>query len=135
MLGSSTCSSCVRRQRGPTQVTTGLTAGAPVTGNPIKWSPDDQSLAVIATWGGRREPFVVPLDGSGQRRVLNVAATTATTESVDWSDDGSQIFVVADYLTDAQFELFRSTPRPPTRPSRTWCSMSWTAARSISTSP
>ena len=27
---------------------------------------------------------------------------------MDWSDDGSQIFVVADYITDAQFELFAS---------------------------
>ena len=92
----------------PTQVTSGLTTGAPTTGNPIKWRPDNQAVAVVASWGvpGKLEPFVVPLDGSGQRRVISVGDANIGTESVDWSDDGSQIFVVADYITDQEFELF-----------------------------
>jgi Tol biopolymer transport system component len=97
------------------QVTTGLTFGAPTTGNPIKWRPDNQALAVIATWGGlngKDEPFVVPLDGSGQTRLANVGAgvNTVDAESVDWSPDGSQVFVVANYLVPAEFELFSLDP-------------------------
>ncbi len=92
----------------PQQMTSGLTAGAPTTGNPLKWRPDNQAIAVIATWGvpGKLEPFVVPLDGSGQRRVISVGDDTVATQAVDWSDDGSQVFVVADYLTNEEYELF-----------------------------
>ena len=93
------------------QLTSGLTFGAPVTDNPIKWRPDAQAVAVIATWGGvsgKNEPFVVPFDGTGQTRVIDMAAGNASVDadSVDWSGDGSQIFVVANYLAPTEFELF-----------------------------
>ncbi len=131
---SSTCSSCRptaarRRRTSP--------AGSPRArrSRAIRSSggATSQAVAFIATtWGGKREPFVAPVNGSGHVACINIAADNGhRAESVDWSPDGSQMFVVADYLTDASRALLGSTRRPPTQTSRPWCSTSSTAARSF----
>jgi Tol biopolymer transport system component len=91
-------------------LTSGLTRGGPETGQPIKWRRDGQSVAFVAdyTVAGKGEPWIAPVDGSGHRRLINMAPDSPGIgcESVDWSPDGSQVFVVANYVLASEDELF-----------------------------
>jgi Tol biopolymer transport system component len=94
----------------PELLTAGLTRGGPDTGQPIKWRRDGQAVAFVAdyTVAAKGEPYIALLDGSGQRRLINMAPDAANIDckSVDWSPDASQIFVVANYLVTSDDELF-----------------------------
>jgi dipeptidyl aminopeptidase/acylaminoacyl peptidase len=99
----------------PTRLTAGLVPPASGTINidiaqPLKWSRDGQQVAFVADYItlGKHEPFVAPIDGSGHRRLANVAPGDGNGDAVavDFSPDGTQVFMVADHLVGNQVELF-----------------------------
>lgn len=105
----------------PTRLTTGLVAPEPPAeinpafNQPLRWSPDGQQIAFTADYvtDDKNDAFVAPLDGSGQRRVLEAgggADPGADVESLGWSPDGTQLYMVADHTTPNQVELFVLDP-------------------------
>lgn len=105
----------------PTRLTAGLVAPAPPAvirpdpGQPLRWSPDGQQVAFTADYVTLRkdDAFVALLDGSGHRRVVDVgggADPNADVESLGWSPDGTQLYMVADQQTPNQVELFVLDP-------------------------
>ncbi|HTE56023.1 MAG TPA: hypothetical protein VK698_34465 [Kofleriaceae bacterium] len=104
----------------PTRLTTGLVPPGgenrinPDFGQPLKWRPDGLEIAFLANYGtlSKNEPFVAPLDGSGQRKLATIgpADPNADAEAVGWSPDGTQLYLVADHATPNQIELFLLDP-------------------------
>jgi len=106
----------------PTRVTSGLTLPPngtinPIPSQPIKWRRDNLAVAFIADYVtvDKNEAFIAPVDGSGHVRLTNILPddNTIDAEAVDWSPDGSQVFVVGDFVTSNEVELFALDPEVP----------------------
>ena len=105
----------------PTRLTTGLVPPEPpgvinpAFDQPLRWSPDGQQVAFTADYVTveKNDAFVAPLDGSGQRRVVEAgggADPAADVESLGWSPDGTQLYMVGDQQVPNQVELFVLDP-------------------------
>lgn len=100
----------------PTQLTDGLAVEEtnPIHTQPLKWSPDGQSIAFLADYAedGKNEPYVLPLSGSGQVRlaVIGDPEDDRDADSIAWTPAGDALFMVADALVNNDSELFRLDP-------------------------
>jgi Tol biopolymer transport system component len=102
----------------PTRITTGLTP--PEAGiidpaqQPLRWSPDGQSVAFFADYVtiNKNEPFVAPVNGDGHYRVAAIGPeiADADTTALGWSPDSTQLYMVADHLVNNQADLFVLDP-------------------------
>ncbi len=100
----------------PTQLTAGLLNEDtnPVHTQPLKWSPDGQSIAFLADYSedGKTEPYVVPVARGGQVRLAAIGdpEDDRDADSIAWSPAGDALFLVADALINNDSELFRLDP-------------------------
>ena len=100
----------------PTQLTTGLAVedSNPIHTQPLKWSPDGQSIAFLADYAedGKTEPYVLPVAGGGQVRLADFgnAAEEQDANSIAWSPAGDVLFMAADAVVNNDTELFRLDP-------------------------
>ncbi len=100
----------------PTKLTTGLAVedSNPVHTQPLKWSPDGQSIAFLADYAadGKTEPYVLPVGGGGQVRLAAIGNAEDETDAVSiaWTPGGDSLFLVADALINNDTELFRLDP-------------------------
>lgn len=104
----------------PTRLTTLAAAGNANFTEPMVFSPDGTKIAMVADFLGgdnNDEPFVVHLDGSTQspRRLISLAATcpactNVDSNSVDWTADGTALYVRGDITTSNDTRIFRVDP-------------------------
>ncbi len=59
---------------------------------PVRWSPDSQSLQFIVKRGGVENIWQIPLNGDLQKQITNFTADRIF--SYDWSDDGKAVAVI-----------------------------------------
>jgi len=100
----------------PTKLTTGLAVedSNPVHTQPLKWSPNGQSIAFLADYAadGKTEPYVLPVAGGGQVRLAIIGDPEDDRDAVSiaWSPAGDALFLAADAVVNNDTELFRLDP-------------------------
>jgi Tol biopolymer transport system component len=100
----------------PSQLTTGLavTSSNPIHTQPLRWSPDGQSIAFVADYdeSDKTEPYVLPVAGGGQVRLATIGdpEDDRDANSIVWSPAGEVLFMVADVAANNDTHLFRLDP-------------------------
>ncbi len=100
----------------PTQLTTGLAVenSNPIHTQPLRWSPDGQSIAFVADYdeSDKTEPYVLPVAGGGQVRLATIGdpEDDRDANSIVWSPSGDTLYMVADVAVNNDTHLFRLDP-------------------------
>lgn len=104
----------------PVRLTTLAAAGNANFTVPMAFSTDGTKVAVVADFlagDTNDEPFVIHLDGSTQtpRRLVSLAATcpaclNVDAETVQWTADGTAVYVRGDLATSNDTRVFRLDP-------------------------
>ena len=100
----------------PTQLTTGLAVedSNPIHTQPLRWSPDGQSIAFVADYdeSDKTEPYVLPVAGGGQVRLAAIGdpEDDRDANSIVWSPAGDVLYMVADVAVNNDTHLFRLDP-------------------------
>ncbi|MBA2539112.1 MAG: PD40 domain-containing protein [Deltaproteobacteria bacterium] len=107
---------------GPAGDVVNLTNLTPIAGRvlradfvtPLFFKPDGTAVAVTANYLGtvdNFEPIVVPLDGSGLIRTVNLdACGICDADHFAWTADGASLYAVGDLGTDGKTDVFKLDP-------------------------
>lgn len=96
-------------------VQTGVVLRADFT-TPLFFSPDNTKVAVVANYSETMatptgfQPFVVNLDGSGTRRLVDNNCANCDLELLVWTADSASVFATGDLLVNNEVDAWKLDP-------------------------